>query len=41
MEEDDLLRLSIAAGTMGPIRKVFEMLISYERRILSLRKQGK
>ncbi len=41
VDEDDLIRLSIAAETMGPIRRAFGVFLSYERRILAVRRGGK
>jgi O-antigen/teichoic acid export membrane protein len=40
VDESDLNRLSIAAETMGPIRRVFEVFLLYEKRILKMRKRG-
>jgi O-antigen/teichoic acid export membrane protein len=40
MDEGDISRLSIAAETMGPVRKVFEVFLGYERRILKARTRG-
>lgn len=40
VDDDDLVRLSIAVGTMGPLRKLFEGFLGFERRILSIRKRA-
>jgi O-antigen/teichoic acid export membrane protein len=37
VDEDDLVRLSIAVDTLGPLRKVFGAFLNYERRVLKLR----
>jgi O-antigen/teichoic acid export membrane protein len=37
VDGDDLVRLSIAAETMGPLRKVFGAFLAFERMILQLR----
>lgn len=36
VDNDDLIRLSIAVETTGPFRVVFEAFLEYERRVLSL-----
>jgi O-antigen/teichoic acid export membrane protein len=41
MDEGDLDRLSIAAETMGPIRRAFGVFLNYEKRILAIRRRGR
>ncbi|HEV2390679.1 MAG TPA: oligosaccharide flippase family protein [Nitrososphaerales archaeon] len=40
MNDDDFIRLSIAAETMGPTKRMIGVFVNYERRILRLRKRG-
>ncbi|MDA4118183.1 MAG: oligosaccharide flippase family protein [Thaumarchaeota archaeon] len=40
INQDDLVRLSIAVDTMGPIRTIFGAFLGYERRILQLMRGG-
>ncbi len=38
LNNDDLVRLSIAVETLGPLRRVFEAFLGFERRVLQLSK---
>jgi hypothetical protein len=37
VDKDDLIRLGIATGTLGPLAKPLALILSYEKRILTLR----
>jgi len=41
VDEDDLIRLTIAVDTTGPLRSLFGALLGIERRVLHLRGGGR